>query len=289
MSVDIAAVTLEYRSPSRTILCVQSVLASGVSRVLVLDNSDDGGLSARALHEALGGDPRVRIESGGRNLGFAAGINRALGLLKKSGWSGRALLINNDAQVLEGAVDALARALDAQPHAAMAYPTIQHGGSPLTLTYYHPWTGRLSQGYSSSGIPYVSGCCVLLANDRVRDDLFDETFFMYGEDVELSARLAREGRLAVHAGDANVIHEGSAGSGVRTLFYEAHMVAAHVILAHRLADSSAKRVMYLAGRCVFLLSRAVLRCVRHRAVTPLRGLLDGWRIAGAALRRHSSP
>lgn len=289
MSQGIVAVILEYRGPSRTIPCVASLLASGVSSVLVLDNSDDGGISADTLRRALGEDARIRIESGGPNLGFAAGVNRALGMLCDEGWTGRVLLVNNDAQVLAGAVEALDRALDAHPRAAMAYPTIRHAGFALTLTYYHPWTGRLSQVYSAGGIPYVSGCCVLLERDQVKDGLFDETFFMYGEDVELSARLARAGRDVVHADDASVVHEGSASSGTSTLFYETHMVAAHVILAHRLADSAAKRAMYLAGRAVFLSLRAARRAIRHRSVTPLRGLVDGWRRGHSALRHRPRP
>ena len=289
MTRGIAAVILEYRCPARTLSCVGSLLASGVSRVLVLDNSDDDGASLGTLSAALDGDTRILIQSSGSNLGFAAGVNRALGILRTEGWAGRVLLVNNDAEVLPDAVDALDRTLDAHPLAAMAYPTIEHAGRALTLTYYHPWTGRLSHAYSATGIPYVSGCCVLLASDQVREGLFDETFFMYGEDVELSARLSREGRTVVHAANAHVVHEGSAGSGVTTLFYETHMVAAHVILAHRLAESRARRAIYLIGRAIFLSLRAGGRAVRHRSVTPLRGLVDGWQLGRSAVRQHKRP
>ncbi|UPG84811.1 glycosyltransferase family 2 protein [Luteibacter aegosomatis] len=287
MITPVAAITLEYRGPLRTIACVVSLLAEGVSRVMIFDNSDDDGASAGTLRTAFDGDARVRIVGGNRNLGFAAGVNEAIALLRDEGWKGRVLLVNNDAVVEAGALGALGRALDNHPDVAMVYPRIFQGGKFQSLVRYHPATGRLSQGSLQGGMPYASGCCLLLAVAEVKADLFDETFFMYGEDVELSARLRREGRRVMQVLDAVVVHEGSGGSGFNTLFYETHTVAAHVILAWRLAETPARLVLHVSGRLVFLPLRAMLRAMRYRSWIPLRGLVDGVRIGRAALRARA--
>lgn len=287
MSSAVAAITLEYRGPSRTTACVRSLLVDGVRRVIVFDNSADEGFSAAKLHEAFDSDPRVRIVEQGENLGFAAGVNAALAILREEGWDERVLLVNNDASLFPGAIEALNQALDGHADAALAYPTVVHAGKMLANTFYHPVTGRISTGEALGGMRYASGCCVLLAREETRTDLLDETFFMYGEDVELCARLRRRNRRFVHVPDALVEHEGSAGSGSNTLFYETHVVAAHVILAARLADSPSSRMLYGVGRFAFLPLRALLRAVRYRSLVPFVGLTAGWRLGRAALRIRS--
>jgi GT2 family glycosyltransferase len=287
MSLPVAAITLEYRGPLKTIRCVESLLAEGVGIVLILDNSADGGVSVQALRLAFDGNDKVMIIDGDRNLGFAAGINKALSILRELVWKGRVLLINNDARLATGAIGTMSRSMDTCKGAAMAHPTILHAGTSMALTYYHPATGRLSYRARRGWLPYASGCCLLISPEFVRRPLFDETFFMYGEDVELSARLRGHGRPVVYVPEALVVHEGSGGSGVNTLFYETHMVAGHVILASRLATSLSAQRCYLVGRLAFLSARAVVRAARYVSTIPLKGLVCGWRLGSKAVVNNS--
>lgn len=283
MSEPVAAITLEFRSPARTARCIQAMLDEGVARVLVIDNSDDGGESAAHLRQSFAGDARVGIRISTGNLGFARGVNHGLRLLRGDGWQGRVLLINNDATLVPGALVALGHALDKQPKAALAYPEIHQAGESLTLVYYQRPTGVLSPRPVWGGFPYVSGCCMLLSPQTLVADLFDETFFMYGEDVEFAYRLARSGRSVVFAADAHVDHVGAGASGLGSAFYETHMVAAHVILARRLARHRMERGLFLVGRAAFLTLRAARRSLRYRSWVPWRALSDGWMLGRRAL------
>ncbi|UPG95681.1 glycosyltransferase [Luteibacter aegosomatissinici] len=283
MSTPVAAITLEFRSPSRTVRCVRAMLAEGVARVLVVDNSEDGGESAARLREAFVGDARVLVHVNPTNLGFARGVNGGLALLREEAWRGRVLLINNDATLVPGALASLGRTLDLEPRAALAYPEICHAGKSLTLVYYQRATGLLSPSPLAGSFPYVSGCCMLLSSQTAASDVFDETFFMYGEDVEFSYRLARHGRPVAFAAGAQVDHVGAGASGLGSVFYETHMVAAHVILARRLARRGFERGIFLSGRVVFLTLRASLRSLRYRSWVPWRALSDGWALGQRAL------
>lgn len=272
----IVGITLNYRDANRTYRCVQSLLANAASHVLVWDNSEDDGASADELTALLGHDSRVSIEISTANLGFAAGVNRGAGWIIDRWPHAWVLLINNDATLLPGAIAALVSALQHVPAATIAYPSIDHKGSPVSTLYYHPVFALVTNKRILGSIPYASGCCQLLAPERLDGPWFDEDFFMYGEDVELGNRLG--GHRMVPVPSALVFHEGSASSGMASPFYETHIVAAHWLLAQKLAKNQLQLGLFLLGRLFSLPVRALLRVVRQRKLVPITALWKGWKL-----------
>ena len=125
-------------------------------------------------------------------------------------------------------------------------------------------------------LPHASGCCLLIASERIETMLFDEDFFMYGEDAELGARLGAS--KMVHVPQILVFHEGSASSGLGSEFYETRMVAAHLLLAEKFAHGSLDYMLLMTVRLFTLSVRGLIRAVRYRSSIPLWALLRGWRI-----------
>jgi GT2 family glycosyltransferase len=125
---------------------------------------------------------------------------------------------------------------------------------------------------------------LLIATERVRLPLFDEDFFMYGEDCELGWRLSRFPGAIVHLAETLVEHDGSASSGLGSPFYETHMVAAHLILGRKLATGSFDAWLLCVLRSFMLLARALVRSLRFHSRIPLSSLRGGWRIARG--KRH---
>lgn len=271
--------TLNYRDASRTITCVQSLLDNEVSSVLVWDNSADGGKSADGIREAFFGQDRVMVHLSNDNLGFAAGVNRGLQLCRDIQQGGRVLLINNDARLLDGAVGKLQLALDATPTARIAFSDINHAGQVRGSAYYHKLTGLQTWTPAWGSFRYATGCCLLLATDRIPGTLFDEDFFMYGEDVELGWRLAQQPNATAYVPETLVEHEGSASSGMASLFYESHVSAGHLLLASKLARGTGEAFLFGLARLPILAARALVRSLRYRAMTPWRGLAIGLRTA----------
>jgi len=102
---------------------------------------------------------------------------------------------------------------------------------------------------------------------------------MYGEEIELGWRLrARQGAMAYING-VLVEHEGSASSRPGSPFYEARVVAAHLILARKLAHNRFDACLLYAIRVPVLLTRALLRSLRFHSVAPWLALWQGLRIA----------
>lgn len=275
----IIGLILNYRDAARTTRGVASVLADGAAEVLVWDNSADAGVSAAALRANLPADARARVVDSPVNLGFAAGVNAAIDRIRLRDPEAWILLLNNDATLRPGALAALSAALQHDSGAVLAYPWIDHAGKIRAEAYYQPWLGLITRRAMAGAVPHASGCALLFAPQRWPEVLYDEAFFMYGEDAELGFRLRRRGGRMVRVDQTLVDHEGSASSGLGSEFYESRMVAAHWLLARRLAGSAAQRWAMYAVRFAVLGARALLRSARLRSKAPLQALRSGWRLA----------
>ncbi len=274
----VVGLTLNFRDVPRTLKCVSSLLAEGVQSVWVCDNSEDGGRSAEALREAFAEDPRVVVKENPINLGFAAAINDALSCIRQQYPSVFVLIINNDARLLKGALEPLREAMDRRREAILAYPLVRQGGVTHGPRYYHRWLGLVTDFTLPGSFPYPSGCVLMVSLDRICLPLFEEDFFMYGEDVLLGWRF-RDNRKMVFVPSLCAEHEGSASSRLGSMFYETRVVAGHWILARKLSGSPAQRMAMYGGRLFALSIRATLRALRFRSVLPLRAFWNGWQLA----------
>lgn len=276
----VVGLTLNYRDAPRTQRCVQSLLDDGVLHVVIWDNSGDQGVSAGQLREIFATCSRITVNGENKNLGFARAVNEGIDWCRRQRPGAWILLINNDARLIKGALAKLQRLLENHPQAWFSYPVIDQGVSGArSCLYYHRLTGLLTRRPLPGSFAHASGCCLLIAPERIGGALFDEDFFMYGEDAELGWRLHGTDSAGVNHPQTLVVHEGTASSGMATTFYEEHMVAAHLILARKLARRRVERLLLVALRWPLLIVRSIARSVRYRSMVPLRALARGARIA----------
>ena len=78
---------------------------------------------------------------------------------------------------------------------------------PGWLKRYDRWYVMADQNYEEIfEAPYLSGCCMLMRSEAFRRiGGFDERYFLYLEDADLTRSLARDGRC-VHLPLASVVH-----------------------------------------------------------------------------------
>lgn len=274
----IIGLTLNYRDAERTSRCIVSLLADGAAAVLVWDNSEDNDTYAENLRQRWQAEPRVVIAGEGCNLGFAAGVNRGIELVLQRWPQSWIMLLNNDAIVQSGTLEALRRALEDRPQAVIAYPSVSHNRRIIGTMYYHRYFALLSFDKRWPGsFPYPSGSALLVAPERDNLPLFDEDFFMYGEDVMLGWRLSQE--RMVHVPQILISHEGSATSKNGSPFYELQTVTSHWLLAKKLATNPFETLFYFSGRLVGLGGRALIRAWRNRSFSPILAFLQGLQTA----------
>jgi GT2 family glycosyltransferase len=78
---------------------------------------------------------------------------------------------------------------------------------PSWLKRYDRWYVMADHNYEEVfEAPYLSGCCMLIRSEAFRQvGGFDERYFLYLEDADLTRKLARDGRC-VHLPVAGVVH-----------------------------------------------------------------------------------
>ena len=208
-----------YNDVAYTAECVASIIRSEprVSYELVI--ADDGSTDPDVAR--LGTIENVRFIAQPKNLGFLKNCNAAYGACR-----GRyVLLLNNDAQLLPGALDALVDVLESDPTVAAVGPKIlypngrlQEAGCAVDRDGITTMVGLFADPKEprydyDRDVHYCSGAALLIRRDDVGDVLFDETFMpAYCEDVDLCLRLLARGRRVVYCSRAVVVHHLSVSS-----------------------------------------------------------------------------
>jgi len=168
---------------------------SNHAHMIVVDNgSTDGSLTwLRGQH------PGVEVVALPGNAGFAGGVNRGIELALRRGADFVALL-NNDAVADRGWLEALRVAADAHPDAGMVTgKLLTADGQRIDSTgnLYSVWGFPFPRGRGEDAGNYTAGeyvfaatggACLLRAAMLRQIGVFDERYFAYYEDVDLSFR-----------------------------------------------------------------------------------------------------
>jgi N-acetylglucosaminyl-diphospho-decaprenol L-rhamnosyltransferase len=229
--------------------------ASGSSvEIVVADNDSATADHLRAVTEAAG----ARFVAVGSNLGYGAAVNRAVATLAPDV---RWVLVSNPDVVLEpDALDRMVATAAADPTigavgprllepdgsvypSARLVPSLRTGlGHAVFANVWqdNPWTKRYRQDGDHTvrrDAGWLSGACVLVRRD-VFEQLggFDESFFMYFEDVDLGWRIGRLGLRNVYEPSAVATHVGgTATQGSSERMRLAHHQSAYRFLSHKYA------------------------------------------------------
>lgn len=170
----------------------------------------------------------------GRNLGYGRAHNIAI---RKTLARGTAyhLVMNSDIRLMPDTIDKSLRFMQENPDVGLLMPQvfcpdgeIQHL-CKLLPTPFDLFARRFlprgtaqkrierfelrQSGYNRTmDVPYLSGCFMLLRSEALRRvGLFDERFFMYPEDIDLSRRLHANCRTVFYP-EAAIVHEHRQGS-----------------------------------------------------------------------------
>ena len=276
----ICAIVLNYRNVVCTESSLLSLAGQGLDALLVVDNSDDDSHSSELVAMMERQADRLdftlhRLKPDG-NLGFSRGVNLALNH-EAALRCDAILLINNDAVASPGMVARLASAL-ADTDCKLAAPTIvDAAGNPQPVLWYQRFFGLLTTRRLPGAFQYLSGCCLMFRRNMLLDGkLFDEEFFMYGEDTQLGWRLRQTDSKVCHLEDTFVRHPGVGSSRQYGMFYEYHTARAHVLLAWKTWHSRMEIPLLLITKTTGLALRAALRSLRSGSMIPLKAFVLAW-------------
>ncbi len=180
---DVTAVVVTYNSAH----CVESMvqLLAAMPHVVVVDNGSDDG-TPEQIAAAL---PHVRLVRLDRNVGFGSANNLALDQMATP----YAFLVNPDCLVSAQSVQALMQTARLWPDAAVIVPQLLDSQGQLQSNYGWPRGQWRSRGPLADGPTCVGMACgavmLLRLSALPLGQWFDERFFLYYEDEDLSRRL----------------------------------------------------------------------------------------------------
>jgi N-acetylglucosaminyl-diphospho-decaprenol L-rhamnosyltransferase len=205
--------------------CLSSVKAGTAHtnvEIIVVDNDSRDGSVAMLAREF----PSVRAIANARNVGFGAANNQAFARSRAP----YVLLLNPDTRVMDGALERMLTMMKASPRVGAIGCRLLNGDGSL-----QKWTGgafpslakvarhylfldRLFPGVVGSPlyldrdvdadleVDWVSGACMLLRREALGARIFDEAYFLYGEDMDLCHRLRQAGWRVIYTPAVSILH-----------------------------------------------------------------------------------
>lgn len=213
-------IVVNYNGGEMMTNCAKSLLDAGLKphQLIVIDNGSKDDSLTRLEQLA----PDCAIIRLGCNAGFARAVNRGLAETKTD----FALLLNNDARLLPGALDAMAAHFDAHPHAAFVggqllfedgrlqnavapFPRLLTEALPKSLLKrLHPmrYNGK-PQGDGPIEVESLIGALFAARMQAVRDfGPLDDDFFFFLEETEWCHRAHQRGWQVWHVPAARAVH-----------------------------------------------------------------------------------
>jgi hypothetical protein len=252
--VDIGIVIVNWNVRELLARCLDSVYLdlaqSGLGgRVIVVDNDSKDG-SAEMIAREFPRTRLIRAENRGMGAGNNVGL-RALGFGRQTGSEPErppfaAVILNPDTVVRTGALRALVNFLRHNEQAGVVAPKLVNGDGSLQHAGFRfpgimqaaldlfplpgrlaglaesPLNGRYPAGWYSASDPFevehtLGACFAVRGSLLAGEDLFDEIFPMYCEEIDCQWRLRARGWSAWVAPAAEVVHFG--GQSTRQVSY----------------------------------------------------------------------
>ncbi|MEG0712885.1 MAG: glycosyltransferase family 2 protein, partial [Niameybacter sp.] len=198
--------------------------------LIIIDNaSSDSGYEW--IQESY---PQVIWKRLDKNYGFSKAVNEGIKLAKGD----YVLLLNNDTEIQPGFVEALVRCIEKDTsYFAVCSQMIQYqnpsliddAGDEYNLLgwAYKRGDGKPLDTYAQTERVFSSCAGAALYRKSVFEEIgyFDENFFAYMEDVDISYRALIHGYKNIYCPEAKVLHIGSATSGSKYNAFKVKLAA----------------------------------------------------------------
>ena len=235
--------------------CIKSIYAATCSfelEVIVVDNDSKDG-SVDMLRTRF---PEVRLIANSHNPGFSIANNQGLAIAKGE----YVLFLNPDTLVAENTLQGCFDFMDHHPKVGALGVKLLDGagqflpeskrGLPVPfvamckamgLHYFFPKSATLNRYYlghitedTTAPIEVLCGAFMWMRKS-VLDQIggFDETFFMYGEDIDLSYRVLKAGYQVYYFPEVSIIHYKGESTKKSSLNYVRHFHQAMLIFANK--------------------------------------------------------
>jgi O-antigen biosynthesis protein len=238
----VSVIIINYNVKYFLEVCLHSVLraANGYDvEVIVVDNNSEDG-SCRMVRDKF---PSVVLMENDRNVGFSKANNQGVAVAKGE----YILFLNPDTVMPEDFFARTITYLDAHPEAGALGPRLLDGKGQFApdskksfpslsvaifkttgvnkifsrSSYFNKYYSVHIDEFETAPVDVLSGCCMMVRRSAMDQagGAFDEDYFMYCEDVDLSYRLQKAGYKNIYFPEATLIHYKGESTRKMTLSY----------------------------------------------------------------------
>lgn len=222
----VTVVVLNWCAEEDTVACLHSLAAADYPalKVVLVDNASSDGSGAR-LHDAFPHIPFIQMEE---NAGYTGGNNAGIRWALGDGCD-YVMVLNNDTEVAPDMVRQLVLAAESREKVGAVGPKILFAEDPTRIWFgggdfsrtramgFHRLEGATDpdpEGGEVEEVTFLTGCCLLIPAPVAREfGGFEEDFFVYMEDTDLSLRLTTAGYRLLYQPAARMIHKISMTQG----------------------------------------------------------------------------
>jgi len=217
--VNISIIIVNYNARYFLKNCIRSILSSDIIdtiEIIVVDNNSSDG-SCEMLQEDF---PQVTCLRNAENVGFSKANNKGVAIAKGS----YVLILNPDTVISETTLSEMLHFSESQadfgasgvqfmdgsgqflPESKRNFPNLKVAGAKL-LGYSKYYYANHLQQEATEEIDILTGAFMFIKK-KVYQEVggFDEDFFMYGEDIDLSYRISKAGYKNYYVGSCKVLH-----------------------------------------------------------------------------------
>lgn len=282
----------------QTLASVQKAMQGIEGEVFVVDNASSDGSVEMVRHRF----PQVRIIANTQNVGFSKANNQAI----KEANGEYVLLLNPDTVVQEDTFRKIIDFMDTHPEAGGLgvkmidgkgnfLPESKRGFPSPQVAFYKAFGlealfpkshvfGRYRLGYlpedEIAEVEVLAGAFMLIRKSVLDEiGLLDETFFMYGEDIDLSYRIIQAGYKNYYFPETQIIHYKGESTKKGSLNYVRMFYEAMAIFARKHFGKGKARLFNVVIQFAIWL-KALLHFLRNAFKNTYLILLDALLLYG---------
>lgn len=292
MPEKISFVIVSYNLKEETAACIESLCSAGagLDQIINVDNaSTDGSISF--LRGIFG--PSLNLICSDVNKGYAAGVNLGVqaALAEGARWI---LIMNNDTSVALDFIQAMNRAIETSGDTyALFGPLILFHDFPKKVWYFgdrlvpgtlfthNPYYMKPFPAVTREVIPvdFLNGCAMLIHHSVFeRIGLFNDSIFMYSEEVDFCWRARQAGFKMAGVTGARMWHKVSASANLLREKSLVQRTRNQILFYRRYASRAQMPVMFLLNslRNLWMVLKYLVSRLPRLSLAVIQGWRDGW-------------
>lgn len=225
LSKKISIIIVNFNGGEYLLQCLKSLLDDQAD-IWVVDNASWDG----SLKEARKKFPGINYLQNNENLGFSKANNLVLRKIKTK----YILLLNPDSEVLPGTIQYMVDYMEKNQDVGVATCKVEKEDGSLDPASHRgfptPWVSFLYYVLGNDSLYHLTNCnfskphevdaisgAFFLTKKEVLDKvgLFDEDYFLYGEDLDLCFRIKEAGYKIMYVPEVKIIHYKGVTSGIK--------------------------------------------------------------------------